>query len=194
MRMGPKKPATYQDIIDLPENMVGQIVDGELHATPRPAMRHGFVSTGLGIVLGAPFQYGVNGPGGWHFISEPELHFGNDVLVPDLAGWKLPRTPAPDSMHTSLNPDWVCEVLSPSTAAFARKRKMPVYWREGVGHAWVIDPGTRTLEAFRRAPAEREWIPLGTWTGDHHVRVEPFDAVELDLSQLWRLLTPRPEP
>jgi Uma2 family endonuclease len=192
--MGPKKPATYQDIIDLPENMVGQIVDGELHATPRPAAPHTILSSYLGGMLIGASQARVRGPGGWLILDEPEIHLQDDILVPDLAGWKWPRVPSPVATYFTLAPDWICEILSPSTASFDRKQKMPVYWRECVGHAWVIDPRARTLEAFRRAPQEREWIPLGTWEGDHRIRVEPFDALELDLSWLWELLTPQPSP
>ena len=81
----PRKPATYQDLVALPENLVGELIGGELYASPRPASRQAKVSSILRMDLGSPFQRGLGGPGGWWVFHEPELHFGDDVLVPDLA-------------------------------------------------------------------------------------------------------------
>src|SRR5688500_16879955 len=95
-----KRPATYADLEALPDNVIGQIVDVELHASPRPGVPHLLTSSTVGMDLGNPFQRGRGGPGGWWIIDEPELHFGQDVVVPDVAGWRVdrmpqfPRTPA----------------------------------------------------------------------------------------------------
>src|SRR5512138_2827634 len=78
--------ATYEDLLQLPDNMVGELVNGQLIATPRPGPAHAFVATGLTISVGSPFHFGNGGPGGWVILAEPELHLGTDVLVPDLAG------------------------------------------------------------------------------------------------------------
>ncbi|HEX2570155.1 MAG TPA: Uma2 family endonuclease [Polyangia bacterium] len=135
-----KRPATYQDLLALPEHLVAEIVDGELVATPRPAGPHTKVTSVLGVVLG-PMWQGLGGPGGWLILDEPELHFGDDVLVPDLGGWRTDRMPdVPDEPFFTLAPDWVCKVLSPSTGVLDRKRKLPIYLREGVGHVWLVDP------------------------------------------------------
>jgi Uma2 family endonuclease len=179
-----KRPATYEDLLALPEHVVGQIIDGELIVMNRPVNRHGRASTALGGELHAPFERGRGGPGGWWFQDEPELHFGRDVLVPDMAGWRQERMPEmPDTAYFTQAPDWVCEVLSPSTEGLDRKRKREIYAREGVGHVWLVDPSKRTLEVFQRQ--EGQWVQRGAWSGEERVRAEPFEAVELELGAIW---------
>ena len=165
--------------------MTGQIVDGVLHAHPRPASPHARASSVLGADLGGPFDRGRGGPGGWIILDEPELHFGRNVLVPDLAGWRRERMPEmPRTPFFTLSPDWVCEVLSPSTAGFDRVKKLEIYRREGVTHLWFVDPDGRTLEVLR-LEGER-FVVAQTFEGDDGVRAEPFDAIELELGALWR--------
>lgn len=176
--------ATYADIEALPPNMVGQLVGGVLHAHPRPALPHALAASALGEELGPPFKRGRGGPGGWVILDEPELHFGDDVLVPDLAGWRRERMPeVPAAAFVSLASDWVTEVLSPSTSALDRAGKLPIYATQGVRHVWLVDPLARTLELFRLDGAS--YRLLGVHEGDARVRVEPFDAIELDLAILW---------
>ena len=180
------RPATYDDLVALAENLVGEIVDDELWASPRPAPRHSTAESALGAILMPPFHFGKGGPGGWRILTEPELHLGSQVLVPDIAGWRLERMPKlPDTAYFSVAPDWVCEVLSPSTARLDRAKKLRIYAEVGVGvgHAWLVDPILRTLEVLRRDGTA--WTLLTTHAGDGLVRVEPFHAVELDLGLLW---------
>jgi Uma2 family endonuclease len=181
----PVKPrATYDDLLGVPPHRVAEIVDGDLHVSPRPASRHALASSRLGSELGGPFDRGRGGPGGWWIIDEPELHFGQDALVPDLAGWRRQRMPDfPDTPFFTLAPDWACEVVSPSTERLDRSKKMPIYAREKVSHLWLLNPALRTLEVYRLA--EGGWLLLGTHEGAARVRAEPFDAVELDLAPLW---------
>lgn len=179
-----RAPATYDDILAAPDTVVAEILDGELYTTPRPAPRHADASSGLGGALRGPFDRGRGGPGGWRILFEPELHLGRDVIVPDLAGWRRERLPdIPEAAHIAVAPDWVCEVLSPSTAALDRVKKLAIYAREGVSHAWLIDPIARTLEVLRFEPPR--WSIVGTWAGSGSVRTEPFDALDLDLTLLW---------
>ncbi|MFY2563394.1 Uma2 family endonuclease [Corallococcus terminator] len=180
-----RKPATYEDIEALPVGWVGEIVEDLLYASPRPAVRHLHVASRLGSLLGMPFELGPGGPGGWWFLDEPELHFGRDVLVPDLAGWRRERVPEPphDAPWLTQAPDWVCEVLSPSTETKDRLRKLPVYHREGVRHVWLIDPARRSLEVYRQGSGG--WEPAARHEGDVIARVEPFEAVVLALDLLW---------
>jgi Uma2 family endonuclease len=179
-----KKLATYEDILALPEHLVGELVDGELIVSPRPRARHALTSSGLGMELGGPFQRGRNGPGGWWILDEPELHLGRDVLVPDLAGWRRERmAEVPDVTFFTLAPDWVCEVLSPSTAKTDLERKLPKYARAEVAYAWVINPAVRVLEVFRRQGDS--WLLEAAFSGDEAVRAAPFDAVPLELGALW---------
>jgi Uma2 family endonuclease len=175
----------WERLCALPSNAVGEIVAGELYASPRPAAAHSRAASRLGGQLDGPFDRGAGGPGGWIILDEPELHLGSDVLVPDLAGWRRERLPflGEETTAFELSPDWICEVLSPSTSSLDRVRKMPVYAREGVHFAWLLDPIQRTLEVFE-LQAQR-WQAIGSWEGDVLVRAVPFDAVELDLSSLW---------
>ncbi|HZA50610.1 MAG TPA: Uma2 family endonuclease [Myxococcaceae bacterium] len=181
-----KSPATYEDIEALPTGWVGEIVAGTLYGHPRPATGHARAASILGHVLLGPFDQGVNGPGGWYFLYEPELHFGSDVLVPDLAAWRKERMPNPPDPHTpylTLAPDWICEILSPSTEVVDRARKLPRYHEVGVSHAWVIDPLERTLEVLERH--DRGWLLTGTYGEHAEVRASPFQELLLPLASLW---------
>jgi Uma2 family endonuclease len=185
-------PAIYEDLLSLPENVVGEIVGGELYASPRPAFPHAKISSVLGMDLGEPFQRGRGGPGGWWILDEPELHFGKDVLVPDLTGWKVERMPRlPDAPFVELAPNWICEVLSPSTARLDLVHKLPRYACASVEHAWVIDPIHRTLRVFRQE--HERWVLVAAFVGDDKVRAEPFDAIELELGALWLDEPPSPD-
>jgi Uma2 family endonuclease len=179
-----KRGATYEDLLDVPEHLVAEIIQGVVVTHPRPASRHALAASTLGMELGSPFHRGKGGPGGWVILDEPELHLRPDILVPDLAGWRRERMPeVPDTSAFELAPDWICEVLSPSTEAIDRADKMPIFARENVKHLWFVDPIAQTLEAFRLE--EGRWLVLGTWYGAARVRVEPFEAFELELASLW---------
>jgi len=176
--------ATYRDVLDAPAHMVAEIVEGALHMQPRPAMPHALAGLSLGDELVSPFQKGRGGPGGWWIVAEPELHFGEDILVPDLAGWRRERMPDyPDTPWCALAPDWVCEILSPSTRKFDLEEKRPVYAREGVRHLWFVDPATRTLEAF--ALHEGAWTLAGRAQDAEAVSLPPFEAIAFPLDALW---------
>jgi len=178
------RPATYEDLVALPDALVAEIVGGELHASPRPAPRHALAGSAVGGRLVQPYQDGAGGPGGWWILDEPELHLGRDVLVPDLGGWRRSRLPQlPETAYFPLAPDWICEVLSPSTAQLDRVKKLAIYARERVAHAWLIDPLARTLEVLRLE--EGRWVILGTHAGSEVVRAEPFAETDLSLDALW---------
>ena len=178
------RPATYEDLVRLPDNLVAEIVDGELHASPKPAPPHVIAGSSVGGLLLNPYSFGRGGPGGWWVLDEPELHLGADVLVPDVAGWRKTRMPhRPETAYFPLAPDWVCEILSPSTAVIDRVKKLAIYAREGVAHAWLIDPALRTLEVLRLQNGL--WVLVGTHVDDEVVRAEPFVELDLELRLLW---------
>lgn len=180
-----QKRATYADLCAAPRDRVAELIDGVLRTHPRPAPRHARAASKLGARLDSAFDEGESGPGGWWILDEPEIHFADgDVLVPDLAGWRVSRMPElPQTAYFQLAPDWICEVLSPSTEAEDRADKMPIYARAGVVHAWLVDPLLETLEVFRLESLR--WTLLMTVRGAAKVRAEPFDDVELELASLW---------
>ena len=189
--MKPRR-ATYADLEAVPANQVAELIRGTLHVMPRPAARHARAASALGGKLFNPFDEGEGGPGGWWILDEPELHFPDptapeaiDALVPDLAGWRRERMPeVPDVAAFTLAPDWVCEVLSKSTEEHDREVKMPIYAREGVRHAWLVDPIAKTLEIYALGEDGRWGDPVRHGGADV-VRAVPFDAIGLDLSALW---------
>ncbi len=180
-----KKLATYEDLYKIPENTIGEIIAGELHVSPRPAPKHSKVSSTLGMRVGSPFQFGESGgPGGWIILDEPELHLEGQVFVSDLASWKKERlSAAPEGNGITVVPNWICEILSPSTLRLDRVIKMPLYGSFGVSHLWLIDPIAKTLEVFKLENSK--WTLLGSYADDAKVRAEPFEVIELSLKELW---------
>lgn len=180
------KPATYADIEALPANMVGEILFGMLHAHPRPAPRHARAASTLGVELGGPFDRGRGGPGGWIILDEPEIHLGPHVIVPDIAGWRRERMPKlPDTAYFEVAPDWVAEVLSPSTAQVDRTDKLAIYAAFQVAHAWYVDPLARTLEVF--ALTGGKWLLAATCKDADAVAAPPFEAHTFALDALWEV-------
>jgi len=178
------RPATYADLAALPPNRVGEIVSGVLYSHPRPAPRHGVAAMLLGAEIAAPYGFGRGGPGGWIFAVEPELHLGPHVVVPDIAGWRKERlTPFPKTAFIETPPDWLAEILSPSTAALDRTDKLAVYASFGVGHCWYVDPLARTLEVF--ALTSGKWLLAATYRDADAVQAPPFEAHDFKLDGLW---------
>ena len=176
--------ATYQDVLDAPPHKVAEVIAGRLHAHPRPASRHAWASSGIGAKISPPFNYGDGGPGGWWIVFEPELHLAEDIVVPDLAGWRRETMPEyPDAAYFTTAPDWVCEVLSPSTRRLDLSEKRALYAREGVRHLWFVDPDARTLEAFELR--DEQWLLLATLADHAPVSLPPFDAITFPLDALW---------
>ena len=178
-------PATYQDVLDAPPHKVAEVIYGILEMQPRPAAPHAWASSGIGGELFNPFHRGNGGPGGWWIIDEPELHLGDDILVPDVAGWRRETMPVyPDAAYCTIAPDWVCEVLSPSTRRLDLTAKRDICAREGVSYLWFVDPGARTLEAFRLGDDD-QWVLIASLSDNDPVSVPPFDAITFELGDLW---------
>ena len=179
-----EKIATYEELFDLPESVVGEIINGRLVTHPRPAPRHARAYSSLGFELGGPFDQARNGPGGWWILDESEVHLGHHVLVPDIAGWRRERMPKlPESAWFELAPDWVCEILSPGTARVDRAEKLPIYATQGVQHAWLVDPDLRTLEIFENR--DGQWLLLAVLEDNAAVSQPPFAAISFALGSLW---------
>jgi len=176
----------YRDLENLPARAIGELFDGQLHAHSRPAFPHVHAHSAVGGELFNPFHRGSGGPGGWVLLDEPEIHFrlDIDVAVPDLAGWRRERKlKFPTGHKIELVPDWVCEILSPSTRSVDREIKKPLYARYGVAYLWLVEPIEQVVEAYRLEAGE--WLEVGRYTGTTQAAIPPFDAVPLDLSSLW---------
>jgi Uma2 family endonuclease len=181
---GGRRRATYEDVLNAPEHMVAEIIDEVLYLSPRPAFPHALATTELATDLVAPLRKLRGGPDGWWIVVEPELHFGKDVLVPDIAGWRQSRMPnAPTAAFITLAPDWLCETLSPSTEKLDRTKKLRVYARERVPHVWLVSARRKTLEVLKLHGSD--WVTEATYRGHDRFRVEPFDAIDIDLAVLW---------
>ena len=177
-----KKGATYDDLCDVPENFVAEMFDGDLYAFPRPALPHANAAASLLADIHSSFHR--KDPEAWVILFEPELHFGRDVLVPDIAGWRRARLPnVPPDAYLTLAPDWICEVLSKSTETIDRGKKLRIYAREGVAHAWLLDPAAHRLEVLSLEAGR--WTPLAEHEGESKFRAAPFDAIEIELGALW---------
>ena len=182
-----REAKTFEQLWDelerVPDDHIGEIVGGEVVALPRPNPPHVRACSDLGTLLGAWFRFGIGGPGGWVILDEPRIRFGDEIRVPDLAGWRVERFAANETGPFLVIPDWICEVLSPGTTADDRTTKLPLYGRGRVGHVWLLDPLEQTLEIYRLHGDG--WLLVATFGAEAKARAEPFDAVELDLILVW---------
>lgn len=180
-----ERQATYNDVLNAPEHVVAEIVFGTLYQSPRPAIAHSIAAAAIGEELGPPFKRGRGGPGGWMILDEPEIHLGQHVVVPDLGGWRRERMPqVPLAAFFELSPDWVCEVLSPSTRALDRGQKLRVYAEHGVRRVWLVEPLEKLVEVLELDGDTYRIVSAAT--GDDDVRLRPFDAIALSLAALWQ--------
>lgn len=188
MSLAPKlvRKATLADLEALPRTWRGEIIDGTLYAFPRPRSQHANIEDLLVDDLKGPYQRRRGGPGGWWLLSEPGIELPRSPeIAPDLAGWRRERMPKlpPRKMPISVVPDWVCEILSPSTASYDNVVKRRFYAEIGVGHIWYVDPMRRELEVCRIV--DGKWLQLGIYGADEKVRAEPFEEVEIELAEWW---------
>ena len=177
----------YDAIEDLPQGVTGELINGQLHTQPRPSARHGVAGANLTADLVFRYSRGRGGPGGWWISDEPEVHFvrNEEILVPDLAGWRRERMPQlPDDHRFEVVPDWVCEILSPATASKDREVKLPIYAEHGVGYAWLVDPDRGSLAAYQLT--EGDWQPIGEYSGEAIVDADPFPEAGFRVADLWR--------
>ena len=184
-----KRKATYADLEAVHPHLVAEIVFGNLVTHPRPTARHALAHSTLGVELGDPFQRGRGGPGGWIFLTEPELHSGQHVLVPDLAGWKRDRFHIDqDIVGITIAADWVCEIQSPSTERYDRNEKRRIYAQTGVGYCWLLDPSVNQLECLSRVG--ENWLLTHIFSDNDIVCAPPFEAAAFALNALWPLDVP----
>jgi Uma2 family endonuclease len=180
------KPATLADLDALPPGVVGEIIEGVLYTMTKPRAPHQRTTRTIGGRIGDPFDHGRGGPGGWWILTEPGIEFPDDTkeLSPDVAGWRRERLPRlPRKAPIRVVPDWVCEILSPTTRRHDLLRKLPYYAKVGVSALWLVDIEARVLTAQRLESGH--WVTIGSYAEETEVRIEPFDAVPLDIASWW---------
>lgn len=180
--------ASLADLEALPADQTGELIAGVLHVFPRLRPHHQNAGSVLGADLNGPFQRGRGGPGGWWILVEPGIRLASldvEEVVPDLTGWRRERLPALPDRAVEIAPDWICEVLSPSTRHHDQRIKRPLYATAGVEWLWFVDVDARTLIASHLEGGR--WVELGVWADDEVARIEPFAAVELHLGDLWKV-------
>ncbi|MEM1418928.1 MAG: Uma2 family endonuclease [Myxococcota bacterium] len=182
-----RRLATYEDLVRLPADVRAELLAGEVVTAPAPLPRHSKAQRALGSFIGRPYDDddGHGGPGGWWIFVEVDVALGaHDVVRPDLSGWRRKRLAAPgDRRPIDVAPDWVCEVLSPSTAGVDRGLKRDLYHRHEVGHYWLVDPLVGQVEVLARRP--EGWLLVGTYGSDATVALPPFLDVEVPLGRLF---------
>lgn len=171
-----------------PEGTQGEIARGVYMMTPRPRPVHGGVLVNLAAALRVRFGWGegVAAPE-WLFVVEPEIRSEENLsrLVPDLAAWRRSTTSWPDLHETpvSLAPEWVAEVLSPTTERFDRREKMGAWGAMGVGWVWLVDVDGRQVETF--ANVRGAMIPGPVLAADAELVAEPFGALGIAVARLF---------
>lgn len=187
MSLAAEALATFQNLLELPEDARAEILGGRVVTSPVPLPRHSNSQRALGRFVGGPFHDddGRGGPGGWWIFIEVDVQLGvHDVVRPDLSGWRRERLADPGAARPILTPpDWVCEITSPSSEARDRVDKRALYARHGVAHYWIIDPEARILEALELR--EGRWPEVGAWGDAATARIPPFDAIELEIGRLF---------
>jgi Uma2 family endonuclease len=181
------KLATYADLLALPADIRAEVLSGEVVTAPAPLPRHSRVQRAAGRFIGGPFDDddGRGGPGGRWIFVEVDIALGpHDIVRPDLAGWRRERLPRPGAVRPiEIAPDWICEIISPATAARDRVHKRNLYARAQVPHYWLIDPAARVLEAL--ALRDGTWLETGVYDDTSIARIPPFDAIELEIGRLF---------
>ena len=182
----PRRTVTYQDIIDLPPNKVGEIINGELIVHPRPAPPHARGASLLGGWAAMAFDRELLGPGGWVIRNEPEFHFPHgQIVVPDHAGWRRELWAGePKTAYFDEPPQWVGEWISPSTEYYDRSDKLEIYGANEIDHYWICDAKLETIEVYELSNGRYRHV--ATAKGETTASLPPFDAVPLDLALLWR--------
>jgi Uma2 family endonuclease len=186
---------TYEDILHLPEHVRAEVLGGVVEVSPAPLPKHSKAQGSLRRFVGGPFDDddGFGGVGGWWIFVEVDVQLGpHDVVRPDLAGWRRPRLPDPgDQRPITVVPDWICEIVSPTSVRRDRVKKRDLYGQHQVPHYWIVDVEARTLEAFERQ--EDRWVLVGNYEDDDTASIPPFEAIELPVGRLFLPETKKPD-
>jgi Uma2 family endonuclease len=182
--------ATLAELDALPPGIVGEIIEGVLHTMTKPRMPHQRTTCKIGGGVGDPFDDGRGGPGGWWIVTQPGIELPNNTkeISPDVAGWRRERLPRmPRNGPITVVPDWVCEILSPTTRRHDMIHKLPYYAKVSVPHLWLVDLDARVLTVHQLliTSGQQGWGIRGPYSDETEARIAPFDAVPLNIASWW---------
>jgi Uma2 family endonuclease len=172
-----------------PEGVTAEIAAGVYAMSPRPRARHAAVETRLARFLDAALGAGPSGGEmpDWLFLIEPELRDERALsrVVPDLAAWRSTTSgwPSPDDALIELMPDWVGEILSPTTEVYDRGPKREAYGMMGVGWLWLVDPDRKRVEVFTNVRGQMLAGPV--FESGSVLDAVPFEGVQIPLDGLF---------
>lgn len=186
----PMPRASIAEWLAIPEERRAELIDGRIVYQGMPGPAHGRAQGNVFSALAPRFdrrQGDERRPGGWWLSIEVDMELGGIGCRPDLIGWRRERVaklPSPDPRGVVVEvPDWICEVISASTASVDTGRKREAYHRAGVGYYWLADPERRTLTVLRRS--EEGYVIVAVFLPGERVRAAPFDAVDLDIDDIF---------
>ncbi|HJW94707.1 MAG TPA: Uma2 family endonuclease [Thermoanaerobaculia bacterium] len=166
--------ATLQDVLNVPEHLTAELLDGELLLSRRGSPRQSRMRTVLDITL-------HNLPG-WFILRKPELHVGANLFVPEFGGWRG-ECWLDDEQAEDVSPDWVCDIVTIWPDAFDPRIKLPTYADHGVAHAWIIDLPNNNVEVKRLEKGD--WIDIALFKTNEPFHAEPFPDIEIDFGSIW---------
>lgn len=181
------RQATYEDIQSAPRDKVGELLGGVLHLSPRNTNPENTIAATLNGILKRTVASGEVPGSGWLILPSVEIRLGQDVVVPDLVGWRrntlLTAPEITGAPPINGVPAWACEVITPRSVRLDRVAKRAAYARAQVQFLWYIDADLRTLETLECVAGR--YVDAAAYSEDDHARVTPFDALELEIAALF---------
>lgn len=162
-----------------------EVIDGVVIPREPDSRLHASIHAQLTIQLGS---LGARRGGTWHIETSPAIELAaHQVYLPDLAGWQtstMTTLPPPHQRTNLAPPDWVCEILSPTTTERDLGTKRLHYCAAGIGHYWIIDPAYSTLLVLRNM-GKAFVVAAAATCDDKNIALEPFPDLHLDLRALF---------
>lgn len=175
-----RKRWTYADYCRIPRDLLRhEIVDGRHFMNPAPDPRHQRVSRRLQYQLMTQIEL----PGFGEVMNAPiDVHLGRGTVVqPDLVVVLKANLHIIGAKKLTGAPDLLVEILSPGTARYDRRTKLPRYARAGVREFWLVDPEAECIEQY--------WLRGGSYrpvaTCREAIRLRILRAVQLDLAEVF---------
>jgi Uma2 family endonuclease len=187
--------ATVEEWLRIPEEKRAELIQGRIVYHAFPGVKHGDTQAQISHFL-RPYRRrrtagsgggGADELGGWWLSQEVDMVIGDIGCRPDIVGWrrdKHARVPQPDARGVvTETPDFICEVLSASTARYDAGEKLEAYFRAGVPHYWMADPAIQMVTILEHTA--RGYLIVKVAVPGETVRIEPFEGVEIVVDELF---------